>query len=128
MDNQSQRSISQVIADMSREAKFPAATLSGRDGLLVAAHSNNGDNPARQSAVVAKLAEAANLLRSQMALGAPAELSYATEDGRRLVCRPFSLNGQDLILAVVVPSGQPYRRATNKAIAQLRSAWPSSPG
>jgi predicted regulator of Ras-like GTPase activity (Roadblock/LC7/MglB family) len=127
VDNQNQRSISQVIADMSREAKFPAATLSGRDGLLVAAHSNNGDNPARQSAVVAKLTEAANVLRSQMALGTPAELSYTTEDGRRLVCRPFSLNGQDLILAVVVPSGQPYRRATNKAIAQLRSAWPSSP-
>lgn len=125
MNTQKQSPITQVLLEMNQEAKFPTATLSGRDGLLVAAHSSNGDNLARQSAVVAKLAEAANLLRSQMALGAPAELSYAGEDGRRLVCRPFSLNGQDLILSVVVPQGQPYRRATSRAIARLRRIWPS---
>lgn len=126
MSDQNQNPIIQVLMEMNHEAKFAAATLSGRDGLLVAAHSSNGDNPARQSAVVAKLAEAASLLHSQMAMGTPAELSYAGEDGRRLVCRPFKLNGQELILAVVVPRGQTYRRATSRAIARLRTIWPGS--
>ncbi len=124
MENKSYSSMVKVLADMNREAQFPVATLSGRDGLLVAASTSNGDNPAKQSAVVAKLAEAANLMRSQLAFGTPAELSFFAEDGRRLVCRPFILNGQELILAVLVPNrGQAYRRATSKAISRLRSIW-----
>lgn len=124
MVDQNQNPIVRVLADMNREAQFPAATLSSRDGLLVAASSSNGENPAKQSAVVAKLAEAANLVRSQLAIGAPEELSVFAEDGRRLICRPFSHNGHEFILSVVVPNrAQAYRRATNRAIARLRSVW-----
>lgn len=124
MVEQNQNPIAQVLADMNREAHFPAATLCSRDGLLVAASAGNGNDPARQSAVVAKLAEAANLVRSQLAIGAPEELSLFTEDGRRLICRPFNLNGHELILSVMVPKrGQAYRRATTRAIARLRSVW-----
>lgn len=113
-----------VLAEMNRTGQFQASTLSLRDGLLVASSATNGDNPAAQSAVVAKLAEAANLVRSQMAIGAPEELSFNSEDGKRLICRPFELNGHELILAVLVPKrGQPYRRATSRAIARLRTVW-----
>jgi predicted regulator of Ras-like GTPase activity (Roadblock/LC7/MglB family) len=121
---ENQNPVAQVLSEMNKTAQFQASTLSLRDGLLVASSATNGGNPAAQSAVVAKLAEAANLVRSQMTIGAPEELSFNAEDGRRLICRPFSLNGHELILAVLVPNrGQPYRRATSKAIAQLRNVW-----
>ena len=124
MENKSYNSMVKVLADMNNEAKFQVATLSGRDGLLVASSATNGDNPAKQSAVVAKLVEATNLMHSQLAFGAPAQLSFSSEDGRRLICRPFSMNGQELILAVLIPNRrQPYRHATNRAIALLRNIW-----
>jgi predicted regulator of Ras-like GTPase activity (Roadblock/LC7/MglB family) len=121
---ENQNPVAVVLAEMNRTGQFQASTLSLRDGLLVASSTTNGDNPAAQSAVVAKLAEAANLVRSQMAIGAPEELSFNSEDGKRLICRPFELNGHELILAVLVPKrGQPYRRATSRAIARLRTVW-----
>jgi predicted regulator of Ras-like GTPase activity (Roadblock/LC7/MglB family) len=116
--------MAQVLAEMNREARFPASTLSGKDGLLVASHTENGDDPQRQSAVVAKLNEAARMAHAQLAIGAPEELSFYAEDGRRLVCRPFQLKGYDFILSVLVPTrGQPHRRATTRAIARLRELW-----
>lgn len=116
--------MAQVLAEMNREARFPASTLSGKDGLLVAAHTENGDDPQRQSAVVAKLSEAARMAHTQLAIGAPEELSFYAEDGRRLVCRPFQLKGYDFILSVLVPNrSQPHRRATTRAIARLRQLW-----
>ena len=121
---ENQNPVAVVLAEMNRTGQFQASTLNLRDGLLVASSASNGDNPAAQSAVVAKLAEAANLVRSQMAIGAPEELSFNSEDGKRLICRPFELNGHELILAVLVPKrGQPYRRATSRAIARLRTVW-----
>lgn len=121
---ENQNPVAQVLKEMNQAAQFQASTLSLKDGLLVAASSSNGDNPAAQSAVVAKLAEAASLVRSQMSIGAADELSFNAEDGKRLICRPFSLNGHELILSVLVPKrGQAYRRATSQAIARLRSVW-----
>src|SRR3990172_13114652 len=114
---ENQNPVALVLAEMKRTAQFQASTLSLRDGLLVASSASNEDNPAAQSAVVAKLAEAANLIRSQMAIGAPEELSFNAEDGKRLICRPFKLNGHELILAVLIPRrGQPYRPATTQPI------------
>jgi len=121
---ENQNPVALVLAEMNRTAQFQASTLSLRDGLLVASSAINGENTAAQSAVVAKLAEAANLVRSQMSIGAPEELSFNAEDGKRLICRPFKLNGHELILAVLIPRrGQPYRRATSQAIARLRNVW-----
>ena len=112
-----------VLLDMNREASFSASAISGKDGLLVAA-SGEGVNSQRQSAVVAKLNEAAGLVHSQLTIGAPDEFSLHTDSGNKLVCRPFKLDGHDLILTVLLPNrGQSYRRATTRAITKLRSAW-----
>jgi predicted regulator of Ras-like GTPase activity (Roadblock/LC7/MglB family) len=119
-----QNPIAQVLAELNEKGNFPVSTLSSRDGLLVAASSSNGNDPNKQSAVVAKLAEAANLVRSQLSIGEPVELTFSTDNGRRLICRPFDLNGHGMILAILIPDrSQPYRRATSQAIARLRSVW-----
>lgn len=113
-----------VLDQMNREAGFPASIVTGANGLLVASSVSEGDNPERQSAVVAKLLEAGQLVQAQLSMGNADELSFHADDGRRLVCRPFSLKGKTLILAVVVPRrDQAYRRATNRTISILRSLW-----
>lgn len=116
--------MSVVLDQMNREAGFPASIITGVNGLLVASSVSEGDNPEKQSAVVAKLLETGNLVQAQLSLGHADELSFHAEDGRRLVCRPFSLNEHTLILAVVVPRrDQAYRRATNRTISILRNLW-----
>jgi hypothetical protein len=51
------------------------------------------------------------------------ELSLVGDDRTRLACRYFSLDGQDLVLAVLVPSEHYYRRRTNQAIRKIRQSW-----
>jgi hypothetical protein len=52
------------------------------------------------------------------------EISLFDTKGRRLVCRPFSANGHNLILAVLVPDKQQsYRRLTNTAVNAIRKQW-----
>ncbi len=118
-------SLTQTLDQMNAEAGFPLSVLTNSQGLLIAASaSEEGQDPNKQSAIVAKVRETAQLVHSQLDMGVTDEISVYDEDGRRLVCRPMSLNGHDLILAVVVPTrGQSYRRATNNAISGIRRAW-----
>ncbi len=115
----------ETLNHMNSEAGFPMSVLTNSDGLLIAA-SDGGEHydPNRQSAIVAKVRQAASLVRSQVEMGVTDEITVFDEDGKRLVCRPLALNGYELILAVLVPNrGQAYRRATNNAIAGIRQAW-----
>jgi hypothetical protein len=52
------------------------------------------------------------------------QITVRPSDHMRLVCRCFQLDGEDFILAVVIPREQRYyRRLTNQAIRELRLAW-----
>jgi predicted regulator of Ras-like GTPase activity (Roadblock/LC7/MglB family) len=123
--SQGENGLVDTLDQMNAEAGFPLSVLTNAQGLLIASSaSEEGQDPNKQSAIVAKVREAAQLVRSQLDMGVTDEISVYDEDGRRLVCRPLSINGHDLILAVVVPTrGQAYRRATNTAISGIRRAW-----
>jgi predicted regulator of Ras-like GTPase activity (Roadblock/LC7/MglB family) len=113
-----------LISAMNAEAGFPITVLTDKQGLVLAASSQAGMNAARQSAVVAKIRGAADLVARQLDMGEMDEISLFDEDGQRLVCRPIAMRGEDLILAVMVPNrGQAYRRSTNKAITAIRRRW-----
>lgn len=115
----------ETLDQMNIEAGFPLSILTNSQGLLIASSaSDRGQDPNKHSAIVAKVRETAHLVRSQLKMGVTDEISVYDEDGKRLVCRPLTLNGHDLILAVLVPTrGQAYRRATNNAISDIRRAW-----
>jgi predicted regulator of Ras-like GTPase activity (Roadblock/LC7/MglB family) len=118
-----------LISAMNAEAGFPITVLTDKQGLVLAASSQAGMNAARQSAVVAKIRGAADLVAKQLDMGVMDEISLFDEDGQRLVCRPIAMRGEDLILAVMVPTrGQAYRRSTNKAITAIRRSWQSRNG
>jgi predicted regulator of Ras-like GTPase activity (Roadblock/LC7/MglB family) len=118
-----------LISAMNAEAGFPITVLTDKQGLVLAASSQAGMSATRQSAVVAKIRGAADLVAKQLDMGVMDEISLFDEDGQRLVCRPIAMRGEDLILAVMVPNrGQAYRRSTNKAITAIRRSWQSRNG
>jgi len=115
----------ETLDQMNAQAGFPLSVLTNSQGLLIASSaSDEGQDPNKQSAIVAKVRDVAHLVRSQLEMGVTDEITVYDEFGKRLVCRPISVNGHDLILAVLVPSDRKaYRRATNNAIRGIRRAW-----
>jgi predicted regulator of Ras-like GTPase activity (Roadblock/LC7/MglB family) len=76
------------------------------------------------AAMVALLRRVARETQDQVGMARLDEVSIRASDRIRLVCRYFSANGEDFILAVVVPSHQRYyRRLTNRAITEIRLTW-----
>jgi predicted regulator of Ras-like GTPase activity (Roadblock/LC7/MglB family) len=116
--------LARLLADMNEQGKFPIAVLTDRHGFPIASAAQPGQNPDTQSAVVALVQKTATQVRDQLGMAQTDEISLYDTQGQRLVCRPISINGHDLILAVLVPDkNSSYRRLTNQAINAIRRAW-----
>jgi predicted regulator of Ras-like GTPase activity (Roadblock/LC7/MglB family) len=113
-----------ILREMNHAGYFKAAVLSTTEGLsLASAPASYEDDMA--AAMVALLNEVARQARQQLALAQVDELSLVGDDRIRLTCRYFSVDGQDLVLSVLIPPDRYYRRLTNRAIKALRAAWSS---
>lgn len=116
--------LNKLLGEMNNDGGFPIAVVTDRNGFVIASSSPSGQDAQRQSAVVAKVGETAALASSHLNMGPTDEISINAEQGQQLVCRPIPMNGKELILAVMLKTRtQPYRRATNKVIAQIRQHW-----
>ncbi|HID64150.1 MAG TPA: hypothetical protein EYP49_15635 [Anaerolineae bacterium] len=119
-----QAAFEKILREMRRVGDFKAAVLSTTDGLsLASAPADYEDEMA--AAIVALLNKVAGQARQQLNLAQVDELSLVGDDRTRLACRYFSVDGQDLVLAVLVPRDHSYRRLTNRAIRALRTVWSS---
>ena len=116
-----------VLANMNKRGGFPIAVITDRHGFPIASATlptAEGQDPEIQSAVVALVQKTAGQVRDQLGMAQTDEISMFDTEGRRLVCRPFSANGHDLILAVLVSDKhQSYRRLTNTAVSAIRRQW-----
>ena len=116
--------MAKVLAQLNQAGGFPIAVLVDRDGFPLASAAAPGQNPEMQSAVVAQVQKTVNQVSDRLGMAQTDEVSVYDTEGRRLVCRPFSANGHDLILAVLVPDKQKsYRRLTNQAITAMHRLW-----
>ncbi|HFE66265.1 MAG TPA: hypothetical protein ENJ93_03295 [Chloroflexi bacterium] len=116
--------LSDILAEMNREGGFSIAIVTDRNGFPVAAAAAPGEDPDTQSAVVALVQKTAAQARHQLGMAQTDEISLYDADGQRLVCRPFSVNEYDMILAVRIPNKkQSYRRLTNRAIREIKKSW-----
>jgi predicted regulator of Ras-like GTPase activity (Roadblock/LC7/MglB family) len=113
-----------ILQDMKRAGDFKAAVLSTTEGLSLAS-APSGYEDEMAAAMVALLNKVAGQARQQLNLAQVDELSLVGDDRTRLACRYFSVAGQDLVLAVLVPRNHYYRRLTNRAIKALRAVWSS---
>jgi predicted regulator of Ras-like GTPase activity (Roadblock/LC7/MglB family) len=113
-----------ILNNMNQEANFPMSVLTDKEGLPIASAYSNGADPEKQSAVVAFLQKTAVQVSKQLGMNEIDEISFSYVDGQHLVCRPFNIDTNPLILAVIVSDrDQSYRRITNRALAEIRNIW-----
>lgn len=116
--------LARLLAEMNEAGGFPIAVLTDRHGFPIASAAAPGQNPDIQSAVVAMVQKTASQVRDQLGMAQTDEISLYDTSGQRLVCRPISANGHDMILAVLVPDkDKSYRRLTNQTVNAIRRQW-----
>ncbi|MEW5867698.1 MAG: hypothetical protein AB1894_00355 [Chloroflexota bacterium] len=114
-----------LLADMNQTGGFIISVLTDRQGLPIAFAAAPGSDPERQSAVVALVQKTAAQASTHLGITTD-EISLNAVDGQRLVCRPFEINGNTLILAVMVAErSHSYRRLTNQTIRRIAEVWKS---
>ncbi len=116
--------LAQLLGHMNKQGGFPIAVITDRHGFPLASAAAPGQDADIQSAVVALIQKTAAQARDQLGMAQTDEISLFDTAGRRLVCRPFTVNNQNLILAVLVPDRrQTYRRLTNKTVSAIKRQW-----
>jgi hypothetical protein len=74
--------------------------------------------------VVAFLQKTAVQVSKQLGMDEIDEISFSYVDGQHLICRPFNIDSNRLILAIIVSDrDQSYRRITNRALSEIRNIW-----
>ena len=116
--------LAKLLAKMNEQGGFPIAVLTDRNGFPIASAAGPGQDPETQSAVVALMQKTATQVSQQLGMTQTDELALYDTTGRRLICRSFSANSHDMILAVVVPDKhQSYRRLTGTVVNAIRQQW-----
>ncbi|MFN8453963.1 MAG: hypothetical protein U0401_04695 [Anaerolineae bacterium] len=120
----SSNELAKLLTDMNEQGGFPISVLTDRHGFPIASAAGPGHNADTQSAVVAMVQKTATQVRDQLGMAQTDEISLFDTNGQRLVCRPMSVNGHEMILAVLVPDkDKSYRRLTNQAVSAIRRTW-----
>jgi len=91
----------------------------GLDGLPIATEPPDLD-PQVAAATVAMLRKVSSNTQEQLGMAELDEATIRSRDGARLACRCLAAGGQDMILIAIVPPGRYYRRATSRAIRQIK--------
>lgn len=121
----SQVSFQQTLEKINRAGSFEASVLASSDGLPIATVPSGYDTDVT-AAMVALLGSVAQQTRDHVGMAPLDEVSVRASDHIRLVCRCFQMDGEEFILAVVIPREQRYhRQLTNQAIREIRLAWRS---
>lgn len=116
--------LAKVLAEMNEKGGFPIAVVTDRHGFPIASAAGPGEDPDIQSAVVALVQKTAIQASHQLGMAQTDEISLYDTEGRRLVCRPFSVKDHSMILAVLIPDrNQSYRRLTNQAVSAIQRQW-----
>ncbi len=114
--------LEEVLHKMNDQGHFEASILASNDGLPIAAVSSSYDSDTT-AAMVALLQTVSKQARVELGMAEVDEVSILDRDRIRLVCRYLVIDGEELILAVMVPPNRCYRRATNWAALQIKAAY-----
>jgi predicted regulator of Ras-like GTPase activity (Roadblock/LC7/MglB family) len=113
-----------ILHDMNEAGNFKASFLVDVQGLPVAAVTSGYDTDTA-SAMAALVRNVIEQTQTRINLAEADEVNVRSNDKMRLISRYFTVGDETLILVVVVPLNQSYRRLTNRAIKALRAAWSS---
>jgi predicted regulator of Ras-like GTPase activity (Roadblock/LC7/MglB family) len=114
--------LSQVLHEMNEQGHFKASVLVSMEGLPLSAASSPFDAE-MLAAMVTLVKNTVEQARENIGLDELDEVSVVQGDKMRLICRYFSVGEEDVILAVIAPPYQTYRRLTNLAIRRISLGW-----
>ncbi len=115
-------SLLRILRAMNEEGRFKASVLVSGEGLPVAVVASPFDNDTI-AAMVALVKNTIQQAREQIGLDEIDEVSIVQGDKMRLICRYLVAGDEELILAVIAPPHQTYRRLTNRALRQIKQVW-----
>jgi predicted regulator of Ras-like GTPase activity (Roadblock/LC7/MglB family) len=111
--------IQEILREMYEEGGFEAVVLTSAEGLPIVSLPTGYDSDVT-AAMVALLQRVSQDAQNQVGMAPVDEVMIRDQDGVRLVSRYLQTQNEQLILAVVVPWGAPYRRLTNRAVREIR--------
>src|SRR5512137_1596102 len=114
--------LTDVLQTLNDAGGFLVTVLTDAEGLVMASAPSPGWDADKQAAVVALIQRTARQTQV-VSLGTMDEITIRDVNGRRLICRPFELDGHTLLLSVLAEEGKPYRRLTNAAVRGVRHVW-----
>lgn len=116
--------LTQYLEDMNQEGDFLASVVTDQNGLPIVFAAREGFDTDRQSATVALVKKIITQNERRLGMSQAEEISIVDSDGQLMICRAFSANNYELILAVLMANRQQtYRRITTRAINQISRVW-----
>ncbi len=113
-----------ILAQMNTEGEFTASVLVSEDGWPVAEAPAGSEFDGKTVAAMMALGrEFVVQTRQHLHLDEVDEVSIVINDRSRLVCRYFTINAKPLVLVIMAPPGQSYRRLSTRAIQNILTAW-----
>jgi predicted regulator of Ras-like GTPase activity (Roadblock/LC7/MglB family) len=112
----------QILTELSQLGSFDAAILATSDGLPIATSPSSLDAQLT-AAMVAMLRKVSKDARAELGMNELDEVSLYDRQRSRLACRFFSVDEEELILALLIKEGGHYRRVSAHAIRQIQQAW-----
>jgi len=115
--------LQRLLAILNEQGRFAASVLTDGMGLPIASAAESTMEKEGQAAVAALVQGVAGRIRERLNLSETDEVSFFDSSGRRLVCRLFTADGHEFVLAVMIHErGRPYRLVTNRAVRSARQA------
>ncbi len=114
--------LERILRLMNEEGHFKASVLVSAEGLPLSSVSSPFDAET-MAAMVSLVRSTIERARQSIGLDEIDEVSVVQADRMRFICRCFRVEEEELVLAVVAPPYQTYRRLTNRAINRIRRAW-----
>jgi predicted regulator of Ras-like GTPase activity (Roadblock/LC7/MglB family) len=116
------QTIKMVLRALCDQLGFDAAVLVGEEGLPLATADSPYDSEAL-AAVTSFFRRSARQVQTQLGWEGLDQVSVTANDGRQLVGRTFEVEGEEIILVVLLPGQMPYRQLTNRAVEAISWAW-----
>ncbi len=121
-DYQVPATFDEALQNMIDRGQLEGAVLASSDGLPIATVPSAYDAETA-AAMVALLQSVSNEAHDQLGMSGVDEVTVVGRDRRRLVCRYLQIDGEELILALMVPANRYYRRISNRAIKEIKAVW-----
>lgn len=117
-----QAALVRILEEMNEQGRFQTSVLVSADGLPLASVTSHFEADTT-AAMVALVKNVARRAQTNIGLQQVDEVSIVDSNRMRLICRPFTLGDEELVLTVVALPDRTYRRLTNRAIREIRRCW-----